>query len=102
MLVRKENKVLFKSTTKRVNEALDYDLLSRAKKLLKDSNADIYELEEDIWLINSDRHGFDLILFDKNKNVVYVKHIGAKSDILRGDDVELCTNFGEFDWAVNL
>lgn len=100
-----ENPVRNQSMRKRIHESADYDLAYRAKKLIKDSNADVYELEDDIWLINSDRHGFDLILFDKNRNVVYVKHIGAVSDIRRGvngDDVELCTDFGEFDWAVNL
>lgn len=90
---------------KRMHEAADYDLVLRAKKEIENSNADVYQLEDDVWLINSDRHGFDLILFDENRNVVYVKHIGAVSDIRRGvngDDVELCTDFGEFTWAINL
>lgn len=89
--------------SKNENNAVDSNLVSKTKKLINNSSADIYELSNNIWVIESDRYGLTLVLFDEDKNTVSVKNIGKVGSLRVGKDgAELCSTFGEVDWALNL
>lgn len=85
------------------NREVDYDLVFRTKGLINNSSADVYELEDNIWIIESDRHDLTFVLFDEDRNTVSVKNIGKVDSLREGrDGAKLCSSFGEVDWALNL
>ena len=81
----------------------DQDLVRRVKRELDLSGADIYQLEDDVWVIESDRHGLTLVLFDENTASVSIKNIGKVDRLKSGrDGAVVCNNISDVEWELNL
>ena len=81
----------------------DQDLVRRVKRELDLSGAYIYQLEDDVWVIESDRHGLTLVLFDENQASVSIKNIGKVDRLKSGrGGAVVCNNISDVEWELNL